>query len=180
MSRSLARRYARAIVESVHEKGGDLTKLLDELETLQDLITKDPKVVRYLTQPIVPMKDRLDLARTIAQKGGFSKEVGNLLCIMVEKERFASYGEVVEEARLLVDDIMSQVRGEIKTAQPLSDEDLKLLEEGFASVIGKRVVLDVVEDPSLIGGVMAVVGGVVFDGTVRSNLNKVREKLIEE
>jgi len=180
MSRSLARRYAKAIVESVHEKGGDLTKLLDELETLQELVTRDPKVVRFLTQPIVPMKERLDLARTIAEKGGFSKEVGNLLCIMVEKERFGSYGEMVDEARSLVDDIMSQVRGEIKTAQPLSDEDLKLLEEGFASVIGKRVVLDVVEDPSLIGGVMAVVGGVVFDGTVKSNLNKVREKLIEE
>ena len=180
MSRSLARRYAKAIVESVHEKGGDLTNLLDELETLQELVSRDPKVIRFLTQPIVPMKDRLDLARTIAEKGGFSKEVGNLLCIMVEKGRFASYGEMVDEARSLVDEIMSQVRGEIKTPQPLSEEDVKLLEGGFASVIGKRVVLDVVEDPSLIGGVMAVVGGVVFDGTLRSNLNKVREKLIEE
>ncbi len=180
MSRSLARRYAKAIVEFVHEKGGDLTQLLDELETLENLVIQNPKVGRFLTQPIVPLKDRLELARTIAEKGGFSKEVGNLLCIMVEKGRFGSYGEVVEEARSLVDEIMSQVRGEIKTPQPLSEEELKLLEDGFASVIGKRVVLDVVEDPSLIGGVMAVVGGVVFDGTLKSNLNKVREKLIEE
>ncbi len=179
MSRALARRYAKALVENLMEHKEDFEEALDQLKKVLDVLKANPKLYRYLSQPVVPRKDRLEMGRLLVEDLGLSPRIKNFILILVEKERVPLLETVIEEFRKLADEALGQVRGRVRTARPLSSEDIEALSKSFQELVGKKVVLEVEEDPSIIGGVVTLLGGVVFDGSIRGNLEQIREKLIE-
>jgi F-type H+-transporting ATPase subunit delta len=72
------------------------------------------------------------------------------------------------------------VRAEVKSAAPLSPEKTKALEESLARVTGKKVELSVSVDPELLGGVVATIGSTVYDGSVKTQLLRMRQELVEQ
>jgi F-type H+-transporting ATPase subunit delta len=65
----------------------------------------------------------------------------------------------------------------VRSATPLADADRRRLEEGLSGITGKQVTVEVTLDPTLIGGLVAQVGGLVFDGSVRAQLEALRQEL---
>ena len=72
------------------------------------------------------------------------------------------------------------VRAEVTSAAPLSPDKTKALEESLATVTGKKVELSVSVDPELLGGVVATIGSTVYDGSVRTQLQRMRQELVEQ
>jgi F-type H+-transporting ATPase subunit delta len=179
MSKALATRYAKALVENLKEHKGDFEKAYNELKKVVQALGADPRLFRYLSQPVVPRRDRLEMGKVLVEDLGLSPPLRNFVLILIEKERVAFLDMIIEEFRKLVDEVLGQVRGRVRTARPLTSQDLALLSRSFQELVGKKVVLEVEEEPSIIGGVVALVGGVVFDGSVKGNLEQIREKLIE-
>jgi len=179
MSRALARRYAKALVENLMEHKKDFEEALAQLRKFLDVLKANPRLYRYLSQPVVPRRERLEMGRILVEDLGLSPRIRNFVLILVEKERVPLLEIIVEEFRKLADEALGQVRGRVRTARPLSSRDLEALSKGFQDLVGKKVVLEVEEDPSIIGGVVTLLGGVVFDGSIKGNLEQIREKLIE-
>jgi len=179
MSRALAKRYAKALVENLLEHKEDFEEALAQLRGVLETLKANPKLYRYLSQPVVPRKDRLEMGRLLVEDLGLSNRIRNFVLILVEKERIPLLESIVEEFRKLSDEALGQVRGRVRTARPLSSKDIEVLSKSFQDLVGKKVVLEVEEDPSIIGGVVTLLGGVVFDGSIRGNLEQIREKLIE-
>ncbi len=179
MSRALARRYAKALVENLMEHKEDFEDALAQLRRVSDILRANPKLYRYLSQPVVPRRNRLEMGKILVGDLGLSPRIKNFVLVLVEKERVPLLDIIVEEFRKLADEALGQVRGKVRTARPLSSKELEVLSKSFQDLVGKKVVLEVEEDPSIIGGVVTLLGGVVFDGSIKGNLEQIREKLIE-
>ena len=82
-----------------------------------------------------------------------------------------------DEAR---DAIQNIVRAEVTTAAPLSPEKTKALEESLSKVTGKKVEISVSVDPDLLGGVVARIGSTVHDGSVKTQLTRMRQELVKQ
>jgi F-type H+-transporting ATPase subunit delta len=76
-------------------------------------------------------------------------------------------------------DHLKIVRGEVITAMPLPDDKLRAIEQGLARATGRKVVLEAKVDPSIIGGVVTRLGSTVYDGSVTTQLQKMKQALID-
>jgi len=179
MSKALATRYAKALLENLKEHKRDFERAYSELKKIAQALEANPLLFRYLSQPVVPRKDRLEMGKVLAEDLGLSTPLRNFILILIEKERIGFLKLIIEEFRRLADEALGQVRGKVRTARPLTSQDLSRLSRSFQELVGRKVVLEVEEDPSIIGGVVTLLGGVVFDGSIRGNLERIKEKLIE-
>jgi F-type H+-transporting ATPase subunit delta len=102
-----------------------------------------------------------------------------LIVILAEKDRLTLLPSI---ARTYVDRVMDHlkiVRGEVTTAMPLAPEKLRAIEAGLAKATGRKVVLEARVDPSIIGGAVTRLGSTVYDGSVTTQLQKMKQSLIE-
>lgn len=179
MSRALAKRYAKALVDNLKERGEDFEEVLEELKKARAFLRERPHLCRFLSQPVVPRRERLEMGKALLDDLKLSRRAENFVLILIEKERITLLDAIIEEFRHLADEALGQVRGRVKTARPLMKSELELLSKSFEDVMGKKVVLEVDVDPSIIGGVVTLLEGVAFDGSIRGNLEQIKEKLME-
>ena len=177
--RALAKRYAKALAMYCQEKGLDFDKVYSELVSLDNILKDNPKLFEYLTVPVVPLKEKMEIASEFISKIDLPQYVKNFFLVVVEKDRLRVFPLIVEEFRQLADEMLNQARGVLRVATEISDEELSEITKAFEEKLGKKVVLEVKIDPSIIGGAVAEIGGVVFDGSVVGALKQIKEKLIE-
>lgn len=177
--RILAKRYAKALALLCKDKGYDFEEVYRLLKEFSASLLQDEVFYRYLSSPTTSQRERLEAAKEYVSKLDLPEYLKNFFLLLVEKNRVPVLPLIVSCFREIVDEMLGQVRGVLKVAAPISDKEKKELEEIFAERVGKRVVLEVEEDPALIGGAVAYIGGMVFDGSVKGNLLSIKEKLIE-
>jgi F-type H+-transporting ATPase subunit delta len=95
----------------------------------------------------------------------------------VDKNRIRYVPDIASLYRELADEAAGRARVHLITAQELSKKKLKELTEGLQGFVGKQVIMEVETDPSLIGGVVARIGGMVYDGSVKTQLERLKETL---
>jgi F-type H+-transporting ATPase subunit delta len=105
--------------------------------------------------------------------------VVNFLRTLLEARKLPFLGDMVAAYGRMVDEATGRVRGEALTPMPLADSDLEALTSALSRATEKEVILEARTDPSLLGGVLARVGNLVFDGSIRSQLQRMRETLIK-
>ena len=101
----------------------------------------------------------------------------NLVYLLVSRGRFSMVGDIAEEYHRLLDSYHGIEHAEVVTAVPLDDEAKKKLEEHLGVVVGKKIVLESSVDPSLVGGMIARVGGKLLDGSTHSKLQALKKEL---
>ena len=105
--------------------------------------------------------------------------VSNLLQLLLDKHRLNVVDGVAQAYQEMVDEVENVKRAKIKTAIYLDDATQDQLRKTLEKLTGSTVVMEVQEDPSIIGGVVAKVGDLVLDGSVRSQIDSLRESLIK-
>jgi F-type H+-transporting ATPase subunit delta len=108
------------------------------------------------------------------------KRLRNFIGILVDKHRLKLLDEVIDGYRRLLDDRMGIVRAKVTAARPLNAAEQKELEIKLMERTGKQIRMEVAVDPSLIGGVVAQVGSTIYDGSVRTQLQAFKSRLVEE
>ncbi|MBC7925781.1 MAG: ATP synthase F1 subunit delta, partial [Bryobacteraceae bacterium] len=104
--------------------------------------------------------------------------VRNFLFLLVDRRRTDLLNEIAPAFEAAVDERLGLVRAEVKSATPLSEPQQAELEGALSLVAGRRVRCDYQVDPALIGGVVARIGSTVYDGSVRSQLEAMRQTLV--
>jgi F-type H+-transporting ATPase subunit delta len=173
----IAAAYAKALFAAA-EKADALDQIVGELEELIDVvIAKYPKLVDVLVSGMFSSDNKVQMIdRALAGKA--HPLLLNFLKVLAQHDRAYVMKSVREEFRKLYDKKRGLVQVKIVTAAPMSESQKTAVTGRMKTILGGEPILRTEVDPSLIGGIVAQVGDVVFDGSVAANLARLREQLI--
>lgn len=172
----VSRRYAKALMSLVRQKGVH-TKVLNELTGIQKILNSDETIHSYFHNPLVSPDQKMNTVKTAFSGKGLEEEVTGLLLLLAERNRLSSFDQIVDDFRESLDAEGGLTRGTVRAARPLTDEAMKNLEAKITSVLNKKIQLTFKEDPKILGGVIAEVGGWTFDDSIETHLKKMNEEL---
>jgi F-type H+-transporting ATPase subunit delta len=176
-SRGAATRYARAFFDVV-QKEGDIEQAGRELSAFAALVAGHDVLSKVLGNPAVPTpRKRAVVQELLGRVGAISPVLGKLLLMLAERDRLMLLPEIASayESRLM--DHANVVRAQLTTAVALPEERVSALRSDLAGVTGRQVQLETRVDPSIIGGAVARIGSTVYDGSITTQLQKVKERL---
>ena len=175
-SSAAGRRYARALFALAHE-ASQVAEIGGEIDSIRDLLAEVPELKDALFRPLHPVAERRAVLRAVAMNLEVRDTVRNFLVFLVDQRRLIDFDGIRDEYQRLADETAGRMRADIVTASPLSDGQRDRLERALSSRTGRQVELDVRVDADLIGGAVAKVGDVVFDGSIRTQLSQLRDTL---
>ena len=172
---SVARRYARALFSLAQEAGaGAIDTVSAQLSAVaQALSVEDAS--RALLAPGTPPARQNAAVDSLA--ASLAPQVVSFLKLLIERSRFDGLPQIAAAFAAMVDVAQGRVRATVTAAQPISDADLARVQQALAKATGKTIQLSAAVDPSLLGGLTADVGGVLYDGSIKTQLAKLRESL---
>lgn len=176
--RTSATRYARALLD-VALRESDPDKIERDLASFVDAVNSSPDLKRVLMSPRIPAATRRAVVDAASRQIGMDAPAAKLLGLLADRGRLEIYNEllVVYRERLLAH--QGIVRASVVSAAPLATEKVSALARSLSTATGKQVQLDTAVDPSLVGGVVARIGSTVYDGSIRTQLQKIRQQLVE-
>jgi F-type H+-transporting ATPase subunit delta len=179
ISQSIAKRYAKGLF-TVGEKNGKYREYLADLENILKVFDEVPSLGKTLLLPILEMQKRKELLAYVMKTCDVPIPLANLFTMLLEKNRMAYIHLIKDVYAELVDEKEGRLRGTIYTAYPLVDSLKGRIEEGLKRKLKKDIVLRVIEDSTLIGGVKVEVKGTILDGSVKRQLETLKENILKE
>lgn len=173
---SLARRYARALMD-LAIKANAVDKVAAELRDLAAAYKTAPELGEVLANASYPKAKRRAIVDALAAKLGAQPLTKTFLNLLLDNERLGSVPDIAREIDAMVEARAGRVAAEVVSATPLSPAQITQLTATLEKLSGKKVVLSKREDPELLGGVVAKVGDVVYDGSLRTQLRVLRDEL---
>ena len=172
-----ARRYAKALTGMVRERAL-LERSVDELSIFQQLLGTDEALRKALLNPGLTPARRKGLCKGVTEAMAFSSQVMSFLGLLIEKGRLVLLPQIVEALQDIVDEKAGRARAQIITAKPLREETTAEVKKTLESVLGKQVITRVVEDPTLLGGLIVRIGSQVYDLSLKTQLERLRESIV--
>lgn len=173
---AIAQRYARALF-ALGQEDGDPAALLAEVEELTETATVMPDLQRVLFTPIHPRAERRAVVAELARRLEHSDETRSFAMILVDENRMPLLPEIAAELRTLVEEAAGRVVAKVTSARPLGQGEEEELRRVLSQRTNAVVTLDTSVDPELIGGVVVRVGDLLFDGSLRTQLDSLRGSL---
>lgn len=175
----VARRYANALVEIGVEKNM-LERLGEQLAALNALFEGSDELKHVLLNPSITLEERRAIVRAIGQKSGWEALLVNFALLLLDKDRFRVLPDIAADFQRQLDERMGNVRAHVTSATPLSPGQQASIKAAITGITGKNVLLDSDVDAELIGGVVTRVGSTVYDGSVRTQLQQMRDAILKE
>ena len=175
-TRASAARYARALLDAV-AKTGNPEQVEQDLTAFDALVTQTPELQKAFSNPAIPVTAKRGIVEKLLAKGGISGLAAKVLLLLAERDRLADVGDFAAAYRERLMEFRRIVRAEVTTAEPLGPERLAEMEKRLAAATGRRVTMTTRVDPALIGGAVARVGSVVYDSSIATQLERIRERL---
>lgn len=179
IQKGIAKRYAQGLF-GVGEKDGKYRKYRDELESFGSVLKESDLLYRTVMSPIYDVRFRKEIVSDIGKSINLSLPVLNLLLLLVENDRIKHLFTIAEEYSKLVDEKDNVIRGKLYSPYPLDAQILREIEGVLTERLKKKVMLTVFEDKSLIAGLKLVLDGTVIDGTIRKQLDIIKETILKE
>jgi F-type H+-transporting ATPase subunit delta len=176
-----ATRYARALFDVVLKEGNDaaLQKVQVEVQEFAELFAREP-LAHVFGNPGIPAAKKKALAKALVDRAGaVTPPLAKIILLLAEKDRLSLLPAMSRAYVARVMDHLKILQGQVTTAVPLTPATLRVLEQGLAAATGRKVVLEARVDPSIIGGVVTRLGSTVYDGSVTTQLQKMKQALIE-
>jgi len=175
-SSTAARRYARALF-ALAEETDSVATVRAELARVAALFEAEPALRNALFRPLHPVAERRAVLRSLCERLALSATVRNFFAYAIDQRRLVDFDAIRAEFEQLADAAAGLVKARVTAAAPLDDPQRERLQNALAARTGHSVELEVSVDPGLIGGAVATVGNVVFDGSLRTQLHQLRTTL---
>ncbi len=175
-TRASAARYARALLDVVIKEGNP-EQVEQELATFAGLMTQNPPLQSALTNPAVPVTGKRGLVKELAARLNLSPPLAKLLQLLADRDRLVLVPDLLDVYKDRLMDYRQVVRADVTTAEPLPEATASVLKQRLAELTGRQVTMTTRVDPAIIGGVVAKVGSTVYDGSVASQLDRIKNQL---
>lgn len=174
---SVASTYARAFADVVFDQGLDAARAVAALRNIATLFQESIELRRVWENPAVPADQKRKLLDAMVKREGMEKPVRNLIAVLIDHRRLPFLPRIVEQLEKELDDRLGFAEAQISSARELGDPERRVLESQLAKVTGKKVRAHYGLDPSLLGGAVIRVGSTIYDGSVKGQLEKIKEAI---
>ena len=177
LAQQVAKKYATALFNIVREKDM-VDKAFEQFEKLDELVKKDDTLLHFLLAPHILDQQKVALLREV-----FTSRLDPLflefLLVLVHKHRIGYLHDIIEDFRGQVAEARGMIVSRITTAAPMTDDARTRLIERLQAKTGKTIELDEKVDPSIIGGMIVILGDQIIDGSIKNKLSLLREELMK-
>lgn len=168
------KRYAKALFEIASEK--NLLKQTEkELELVEKVLTGSPELWKWLHHPSTNQEQQKKIVANSFQS--ISPYIQNFLFVLIDKKRLSHLSGILKSYRSLMDEALGVVKAKVTSAFPLTKEEKEKIVHAFEPIVGKKLILEEKVDSDLLGGAVVQIGDRLFDGSLRTKLDRFREKL---
>lgn len=173
----LARRYAKALFSlgKEQDKTESYSGLLNSIAALYD--QGEPSVGDALTNPLYPLDARQKVMAKIAESAKADTIMTGFLNLLLEKKRADILPDIADEMQVMVDKEKNISHGSVVSAVELDGALQEKIQASLEKLTGNKVILETQVDPSIIGGIIAKVGDLVLDGSIKTQLNGLKESI---
>jgi F-type H+-transporting ATPase subunit delta len=174
---SVANTYARAFADVVLGAHLDAERSIAELRAIASLLDGSSDLRRVWENPAVPAEQKRRLLDVIAERDGISKQVRNLVAVLIDHRRIHFLEPIIAQLEKELDARLGFAEADITSARPLGDAEKREFEVQVGKLAGKKVRARYGQDASLLGGAVVRVGSTIYDGSVKGQLERLREAL---
>jgi F-type H+-transporting ATPase subunit delta len=174
-----ANRYAKALFDVALQEKADLAQIDRDLEVLAEVMHEHHDMLQEATRHGIADGVREGVVGAIADKLGAAQPLRKMLLLLAEGHKLGLVPGMAVAFRSRLHAHQNIVRADVTSATPLSPEQTKALADSLSKVTGKNIDLSVSVDPALMGGVVATIGSTVYDGSVRTQLARLRQELVK-
>jgi F-type H+-transporting ATPase subunit delta len=173
--------YAKALYEAAKES--KLTpeafdQLENQMDTFVSLMDSSRDLKTVLDAPIASAREKVEIVEQLAGKLGLEPLLKQFFILLAKKERFPLIKEIRDALIVVRLEQEGGISGRLVAAEPMDETDIQTLAKAFGQKLGKKVAFRVSTDPSLLAGMKVTVNGVTYDGTLRSQLQKLRDRFV--
>ncbi|MDQ2644636.1 MAG: ATP synthase F1 subunit delta [Myxococcota bacterium] len=172
---AVSARYARAIFELSLETGEDLGPIRDFAAAYKG----SPELQSILDNPLVDAAQRTAVLETVAERVGVRGAALNAIRILASRHKLRALPGIAAALGSLSDRHAGIVRATVTSAEPLSESVYQRIESELSTAVGRKIVLERKQDPTLIGGIVTRIGNNTIDGSIRGRLNEVERQLLQ-
>lgn len=177
ISQTIARRYAKALLV-LGQEDGNFDKYGQEVAGFVRSAAAS-ELTEALTNPIYPAASRRQLLDAVLNKMDLSKITQNFLKLLMDKGRINHIEAISDHYSRLVDEINNIKRAKIITASDLPEATREQVKKSLEELTSKTILLEIEQDKDIIGGIVAQVGDLTLDGSVKTQLANLKESLIK-
>ena len=173
---AVARRYAKALL-LIGKEDGRAEKYKDELVGVAALMEREKELEQAISNPLYIAEGRKKVLQTVIGKLDLSNVMQSFLLLLFDKGRIGFLGSISEFYEKFADELKGIARASLVSASELSSEAVEKIRAALSKRAGKDIILEVEQDPSLIGGIVTRIGDLVLDGSIKTQLLSMRESL---
>lgn len=177
-NRSSAVRYAKALFDVTLKEGG-LEQAERDLSAFADLFEQNDELRKALVNPAVPVTAKRNVLQQLVSRLGLQGPPAKLLALLADRDRLELIPDLAGAYRERLMEHQQIVLAEIVTAMPVGGDRVAAMQKRLAEVTGRTVTMTTRVDPGIVGGVVAHIGSTVYDGSVATQLAKIKDRLVE-
>jgi F-type H+-transporting ATPase subunit delta len=172
----LARRYAKAIIDLAGE-AKLLKEVGEDLRAIAETFDQSPELVHVFSDPTVSPEEKEKVLAEVLKSAKLQDLSLKFVHVLLEKHRILGIGEVADAYQTLYDDLENRVRAKVVSAAKLAKKEEDRIQAALSKISGKEVILQVEVDKSLLGGVVTYMGSQVYDGSLKNQLQQIKDSL---
>jgi F-type H+-transporting ATPase subunit delta len=172
----VARRYATALADVVTARG-EAQEVKEELAAWSEMMQSNEQLLEVFRNPTIPYEQKRKVLSALIARVRVRPTTANFLQVLLQNQRLAELSEVNKRFAQILDERSGVVSAEVTTARPVAQSAQAALRDKLAAMTGKSVRLSFTTDEELIGGIVARIGSTIYDGSVRNQLQQVRDRL---
>jgi F-type H+-transporting ATPase subunit delta len=172
---SVANTYARAFADVILDKHLDADRSVAQLRTIATLLDESLDLRRVWENPAVPADQKRRVLDVIAERDGISMQVRNLVAVLIDHRRVHFLGPIIRQLEKELDARLGFAEAQITSARELNDAEKREFEAQVGKLTGKKVRAQYEEDASLLGGAVLRLGSTIYDGSVKGQLERLKE-----
>jgi F-type H+-transporting ATPase subunit delta len=175
----MARRYAAALADVVMTRG-EAREVQEELSVWESMMRSNADLLEVFRNPTIPYDQRRKVLNSLIARTRVRPTTANFLQVLLRNQRLSDLGEINRRFAQELDDRSGVVVAQVTTARPVPSSVQDGLRERLSGLTGRHVRLQFAVDEDLIGGVMTRIGSTVYDGSVRTQLQQIRQRMAGE
>ncbi|HEX8456068.1 MAG TPA: ATP synthase F1 subunit delta [Pyrinomonadaceae bacterium] len=175
----MARRYAAALADVVIAQG-EAREVQDELNAWAQMLEDNPALLEVFRNPTIPYEQKRNVLGTLIARTRVRPTTANFLKVLLQNHRLTDLREINRQFASQLDERSGVVSAQVTTARVVPGEAKETLRARLGALTGKRVRLQFAVDEELIGGIVTRIGSTVYDGSVRTQLQQIKQKMAGE
>jgi F-type H+-transporting ATPase subunit delta len=173
---AIARRYAKALL-LIGKADGQAETYREELDGFAGLMAREKELEQAVCNPLYDAAGRKKVLQAVVENLELSKVTKSFLLLLFDKGRIGFVDSINEFYQRLADELRGLARASLVSATELSEETIEKIRAALSKKTGKEIILEVKQDPGLMGGIVTRIGDLVLDGSIRTQLLNMRESL---